>query len=71
MAAITDKTEVGGWGTSGIMLSVDEVAELVLSAKHTHTQQTHTHTPARHTHTHTHNTGGEASYILILINFTG
>ena len=50
-AALTDKTEIGGWGTSGIMLSVDKVVvSFVSKTKHTHT---HTHQPDTHIHTHT------------------
>lgn len=65
--ALTDKTEVKKHQVS-CMVTINKVAESVLLAKH----NTHTHIYMLiHTHTDTPGLGEEASYILILINFTG
>lgn len=68
---LTDKMEVKKYQVS-CLVTINKVAESVLLAKH----NTHTHTLMYiymliHTHTDTPALVEEASYILILINFTG
>lgn len=68
---LTDKMEVKKYQVS-CLVTINKVAESVLLAKH----NIHTHTRMHiytliHTHTDTPALEEEASYIMILINFTG